>query len=210
MPSTAKYNYLLGSRAHFWRRFLDSYAELDQKTRLQEPRKLWWTSEYSHTMKSQGRHFFYLSWLFKTMDHSIPTNFYSRPCEEGKRLVSTCSPHEVTVCYLHWQLVCPFEAFTFLFESQIFLPYPPLLKLSSPALPLWLNMGVMVVSASCTKQNHLLYLVLQDTFSRPQADLCISFSHPSFKPPKAEPNLLSRWEPRVCPVAQTSSSSIWV
>lgn len=80
-------------------------------------------------------------------------------------------------------------------KAKYFLPYPPLLKLSSPALPLWLNMGVIVVSASCVKQNYLLYLVLQDTFSRPQTDLCISFSHPNFKPPKAEPGLLSEWEP---------------
>lgn len=145
------------------------------------------------------------------MDHLIPANFYRHPYEGGKSLVSTCSPHEVTACYLHWQLVSLFETFTFLFESQIFLPCP-LLKLSSPALPLWLNRDMMLVPASCIKQSYFLHLVLQDMFPRPQADLCISLTS-QFKPPKAEPvqqGLLSMWEPRVSPVAQTSSFSVWV
>lgn len=147
------------------------------------------------------------------MDHLIPTNFYSHPHEGGKSLVSTCSSYELRVCCLHRLLVSPFQTFTFLFECQIFLPCPPLLKLSLPALPLWLNVCVMVVSASRVKQNYLFYLVLQDVFPRPQADLCISFPHPKFKPPKAEPvqqGLLSGGEPRISPVAQPSPFSISV
>lgn len=147
------------------------------------------------------------------MDHLIPTNFYSHPHEGGKSLVSTCSSYELRVCYLHRLLVSPFQTFTFLFECQIFLPCPPLLKLSLPALFLWLNVCVMMVSASCVKQNYLFYLVLQDVFPRPQADLCISFPHPKFKPPKAEPvqqGLLSGGEPRISPVAQPSPFSISV
>lgn len=147
-----------------------------RKIDFKGPRKLWWTSEYPHTMKSQGKPSFYISWHFKMMDQLIPTNFYSHPDKGGKSLFSTCSPHEVTLCCLHWQLVSSFETFTFLYESQIFLPYLPLLKFSSPALPLWLNVDMVLVSASCIKQNYLLYLVLQDRFSRLQADLCISFS----------------------------------
>lgn len=135
-----------------------------RKLDFKGPRKLWWTSEYPHTMKNQERPSLYLSWLFKTMDHLIPRNFYSHPDKGGKSLVSTCSPHEVTLCCFHWQLVSLFETFTFLFESRIFLSYPSLLKLSSPALPSWLNVDMMVVSASCTKQNYILYLVLQGVF----------------------------------------------
>lgn len=41
-------------------------------------------------------------------------------------------------------------------------------------------MCVMVVSAACIRQNYLLYLVLQDTFSRPQAEIFASLFHTSF------------------------------